>query len=88
MEKSTKQKEMYNIEIDINEALSTEFPIEQLTLIANKLYKKGFSNQDIYTLFLKYDMTLEDNNDKKNTLEDFMDMITNWYVGKNIDLSE
>ena len=49
------------------------------------MYKDGFSNQEIYNIFLKYDISIKDNS-KKNILEDFMDMITNWFVGKEINL--
>ncbi|WP_147362953.1 hypothetical protein [Capnocytophaga canis] len=79
---------MYNIEIDIKNALDSEKPIEKLTIIAKKMYKKGLNSKQIYDIFLRYDISIGDNSDKKDILEDFMDMITNWYIGRDINLSE
>lgn len=48
-----------------------------------QLYIKGFSKEEIYEIFLN--CTTSTMEPHKDNLEDVMDMITGWYVGKNID---
>lgn len=67
-------------------ALKQENPIEQLRLIAITLRKEGLSVKDIYNELLIIHSSLDDTEEEKDILGDFMDMITGYYVGKNIDI--
>ena len=70
----------------IETILITENAIEQLQSVALSLKKKGLSVQEIYNEFLKIHTNMNDLDEAKDLLGDFMDMITGYYVGKNIDL--
>lgn len=71
---------------EIQEALTSQEPIDALKNIAIRLKNQGMDNEDIYGVFLKYYNRIDDTNDTKDILGDFMDMITGWYQGCNIEL--
>ena len=53
-----------------------------------QLYTKGFSKEEIYQIFLKSDIELQNDKTEElyiDTLEDVMDMIVGWYPSRNID---
>lgn len=69
-----------NIEDLLYEANS----VKKLREYALQLYTKGFSKEEIYQIFLNCTTSTMEQTHRDN-LEDVMDMITGWYVGKNID---
>lgn len=74
------------VEKEIQEALMSQEPIDALTNIAIQLKAQGMNNENIYNVFLKYYNGMNDTNNTKDILGDFMDMITGWYQGHNIEL--
>ena len=69
---------------NIEDLLCEPNPTEKLKQYALQLYTKGFSKEEIYEIFLNCTTSTVEQTHKDN-LEDVMDMITGWYVGKNID---
>lgn len=68
--------------------LSSKEPLDSLRQYAIDLNKEGLNKEEVYNIFYDYYLELQENNDeiKANILGDVMDMITGWYVGRNIDL--
>ena len=53
-----------------------------------QFYKKVFSKEEIYQIFLKSDIELQNDKTEESyidTLEDVMDMMVGWYPSRNID---
>ncbi len=74
----------------ITKALASVKGIDALIDLAVDLNNEGFSKQSIYDVFHTYSLKLTENNEaeKATLLEDVLDMITGWYVGKNIKLKD
>jgi hypothetical protein len=75
---------------DISKALESNNSIESLRSFAVDLNKKGMNQKEIYSIFYKYYVDLQEMNqnaqEKEDILGDAMDMITGWFVGKNLNL--
>lgn len=73
---------------NIEEALKATNPIDALRLWILELNSIGSQKQEIYNILYDYSLQLmKDNRENEaELLEDVMDMITGWYVGKNLDL--
>ncbi len=75
---------------DIRKALGSKDPIESLRSFAIHLNKKGMNQDEIYDIFYKYYLDLQESSqnlqEDEDILGDIMDMITGWFVGKNLNL--
>ena len=74
----------YRKEIEI--ALKNSNPTEDLRNIAVNLNEKGVEKEEIYSIFYGCSLELyeEERDVDAELLEDIMDMVTGWYVGRNI----
>ena len=73
---------------NIEDLLYEPNSVEKLREYALQLYTKGFSKEEIYQIFLKSDIELQNDKTEESyidTLEDVMDMIVGWYPSRNID---
>jgi len=77
-----------HIEQKIVNALSKNNPIESLRTLVIQLNKDGISKNEIVKIFYSVDNMLrtEGKTDDSDLLEDVIDMMTGYYVGKNIEL--
>ena len=73
---------------EIHFILNGENPIGKLKSILVDLRKEGLNVSEIYDLLLDYYITLDEEDNGKIILGDFMDMITGYYKGKNLDLTD
>lgn len=76
-------------EKELNDALNTKYPVKSLRDFAIVLNDKGLNQQEIYNVFYAYYLKLEEENEYEyvDILGDVMDMISGWYVGKNLNLN-
>ena len=72
----------------IKKAFLTEFPSESLRQLVIDLNKDGISKESILKEFYEFDAFLiEERRDSEvDILEDVIDMMTGYYVGRNLDL--
>ncbi|MDR0481173.1 MAG: hypothetical protein LBG66_04735 [Gallionellaceae bacterium] len=72
----------------IEDALSKENPVEALTLLVIELNNQGVSKEKIVEAFYFVDNELKNinENSKVDLLEEVIDMMTGYYVGRNLDL--
>ena len=73
---------------NIEDLLYEPNSVEKLREYALQLYPKGFSKEEIYQIFLKSDIELQNDKTEESyidTLEDVMDMMVGWYPSRNID---
>ena len=73
---------------NIEDLLYEPNSVEKLREYALQLYTKGFSKEEIYQIFLKSDIELQNDKTEESyidTLEDVMDMMVGWYPSRNID---
>ncbi len=84
--KSKKRNSMYKTEIE--KALKSKQPIDELRILSLKLNKEGYNSQEIYNILYEYDLELikEGRQDDSYVLEDVMDMVTGYYSGYNLNL--
>ena len=64
--------------------------VEKLRNIALQLYAEGFSEKEIYQIYLESDVELQNDGTDEHlieTLEEVMDMMVGWYPCRNIDFA-
>ena len=64
--------------------------VEKLRNFALQLYAEGFSEKEIYQIYLESDVELQNNGADGHlieTLEEVMDMMVGWYPCRNIDFA-
>ena len=64
--------------------------VEKLRNFALQLYAEGFSEKEIYQIYLESDVELQNDGTDEHlieTLEEVMDMMVGWYPCRNIDYS-
>lgn len=71
-------------------ALKTKDPIEALRRFVLVLNHNGLDKEAIYNILYSYSIELAqaERNSDSEILEDVMDMVTGWYVGRNLELNE
>ena len=72
------------------EALASGDPVEELRRYAVELSQQNLKRAAIYDLFNDFYKSLQDAGraGDEDTLGDVMDMISGYYVGRNLDLPE
>ena len=75
---------------EIERALKTTDPIEALRQFVLDLNQKGYDKGGIYDILYTYSLKLaeEEREVDSEILEDVMDMVTGWFVGRNLDLRD
>lgn len=73
---------------EIEKAINSNNPIESLKEFVLLLNGKGLSKNEIYNELYLYFLYCKEHNkeEEENILGDVLDMITGWYLGKNLDL--
>ncbi len=73
---------------EIEKAINSNNPIESLKEFVLLLNRKGLSKNEIYNELNLYFLYCQEHNkdEEENILGDVLDMITGWYLGKNLDL--
>jgi len=64
--------------------------VEKLRNFALQLYAEGFSEKEIYQIYLESDVELQNDGTDEHlieTLEEVMDMMVGWYPYRNIDFA-
>ena len=64
--------------------------VEKLRNFALQLYAEGFSEKEIYQIYLESDVELQNDGTDEHlmeTLEEVMDMMVGWYPCRNIDFA-
>ena len=64
--------------------------VEKLRNFALQLYAEGFSEKEIYQIYLESDVELQNDGTDEHlieTLEEVMDMMVGWYPCRNIDIA-
>lgn len=71
---------------EILRALDSKEPTEELRKIAFDLNEKGMNQKEIYDMFYEFFLYFQKTHNAENliVLEDFLDMISGWFVGKNL----
>ena len=74
----------------LEQALASGDPVEELRRYAIELSRQGLKRQAIYDLFHDFSKRLQDagRTQDEDALGDVMDMISGYYVGRNLDLPE
>ena len=71
----------------IKRLLFEQDAVEKLRNFALQLYAKGFSEKEIYQIYLESDVELQNDGTDEHlieTLEEVMDMMVGWYPCRNI----
>ena len=74
----------------IKRLLFEQDAVEKLRNFALQLYAKGFSEKEIYQIYLESDIELQNDGTDEHlieTLEEVMDMMVGWYPCRNIDFA-
>ena len=74
----------------IKRLLFEQDAVEKLRKFALQLYAEGFSEKEIYQMYLESDVELQNDGTEEHlieTLEDVMDMMVGWYPSRNIDFA-
>ena len=74
----------------IKQLLFEQDAVEKLRNFALQLYAEGFSEKEIYQIFLESDVELQNDGTDEHlieTLEEVMDMMVGWYPCRNIDFA-
>lgn len=73
---------------ELEDALASANPVNELREFAQRLNKKGLKRQEIYDTFYKLYQKYQEEakDDKADVLGDVMDMITGYYVPFTLDL--
>ena len=64
--------------------------VKKLRNFALQLYAEGFSEKEIYQIYLESDVELQNDGTDEHlieTLEEVMDMMVGWYPCRNIDFA-
>ena len=74
----------------IKRLLFEQDAVEKLRNFALWLYAEGFSEKEIYQIYLESDIELQNDGTEEHlieTLEEVMDMMVGWYPCRNIDFA-
>jgi hypothetical protein len=74
----------------IKRLLFEQDAVEKLRNFVLLLYAEGFSEKEIYQIYLESDVELQNDGTDEHlieTLEDVMDMMVGWYPCRNIDFA-
>ena len=74
----------------IKQLLFEQDAVEKLRNFALQLYAEGFSEKEIYQIYLESDVELQNDGTDEHlieTLEEVMDMMVGWYPCRNIDFA-
>ena len=74
----------------IKQLLFEQDVVEKLRYFALQLYAEGFSEKEIYRIYLESDVELQNDRTDEHlieTLEEVMDMMVGWYPCRNIDFA-
>ena len=74
----------------IKQLLFEQDVVEKLRNFALQLYAEGFSEKEIYQIYLESDVELQNDGTEEHlieTLEEVMDMMVGWYPYRNIDFA-
>ena len=74
----------------IKRLLFEQDAVEKLRNFALQLYAEGFSEKEIYQIYLESDVELQNDGTDEHlieTLEEVMDMMVGWYPCRNIDFT-
>ncbi len=74
----------------IKRLLFEQDAVEKLRNFALQLYAEGFSEKEIYQIYLESDIELQNDGTEEHlieTLEEVMDMMVGWYPCRNIDFA-
>ena len=74
----------------IKRLLFEQDAVEKLRNFALQLYAEGFSEKEIYQIYLESDVELQNDWTDEHlieTLEEVMDMMVGWYPCRNIDFA-
>ena len=74
----------------IKRLLFEQDAVEKLRNFALWLYAEGFSEKEIYQIYLESDIELQNDGTDEHlieTLEEVMDMMVGWYPCRNIDFA-
>ena len=74
----------------IKRLLFEQDAVEKLRNFALQLYAEGFSEKEIYQIYLESDIELQNDGTEElliETLEEVMDMMVGWYPSRNIDFA-
>ena len=74
----------------IKRLLFEQDAVEKLRNFALWLYAEGFSEKEIYQIYLESDIELQNDETEEHlieTLEEVMDMMVGWYPCRNIDFA-
>ena len=74
----------------IKQLLFEQDAVEKLRNFALWLYAEGFSEKEIYQIYLESDIELQNDGTDEHlieTLEEVMDMMVGWYPCRNIDFA-
>ena len=74
----------------IKRLLFEQDAVEKLRNFALQLYVEGFSEKEIYQIYLESDIELQNDGTDEHligTLEEVMDMMVGWYPCRNIDFA-
>ena len=74
----------------IKRLLFEQDAVEKLRNFALWLYAEGFSEKEIYQIYLESDVELQNDGTEEHlieTLEEVMDMMVGWYPSRNIDFA-
>ena len=72
----------------ISKALKSKNPTLRLRMIVKALNAKGIPKEEIIQNFYQYMNSLSEQDNEKEIaiLGDILDMMTDWYVGQNLDI--
>ena len=74
----------------IKRLLFEQDAVEKLRNFALWLYAEGFSEKEIYQIYLESDVELQNDGTDEHlieTLEEVMDMMVGWYPSRNFDFA-
>ena len=74
----------------IKRLLFEQDAVEKLRNFALWLYAEGFSEKEIYQIYLESDIELQNDGTEEHlieTLDEVMDMMVGWYPCRNIDFA-
>ena len=78
------------VKVKIKRLLFEQDAVEKLRNFALWLYAEGFSEKEIYQIYLESDIELQNDGTDEHlieTLEEVMDMMVGWYPCRNIDFA-
>ena len=83
-------KKRFDEKEKIKRLLFEQDAVGKLRNFALQLYAEGFSEKEIYQIYLESDVELQNDGTEEHlieTLEEVMDMMVGWYPCRNIDFA-